>query len=319
MHEPIHDICAWERRGTLERIEAALGEENPHPKRIYLRINPAGIESQGCSSTPNVTRLSEAEQGDIAALASRLLRASKAVELVVVWCGDEPLCALDVIRNITNALRTVAAEHGSGIRATVVTGGELLDRRAAALLESCRVKRVRVAVTGPGDVFDKVMDNLRTPHRFVVEVCMKTNAENAEAAGLVRKRVEEVALESGNLLVFVDGDALEGCADENCADGVMTLEELGQVAVPILKRWGVARAWVFGSFAHGWANERSDIDMMAEMPPDVHLGYRYFDLRRELKEALGRKVELHLPPYKPNGDPFLNVMEQTRVLIYGDA
>ena len=319
MREPIHDICAWERRGTLERIEAALEEERPHPRRIYLRISPVSIYSRECSSTPSVTRLSEAEQGDIVALAGRLLDASKAVELGVVWCGDEPLCALDVIRNITDALRTVTAERGAGIRATVVTGGELLDRRAVALLESCRVKRVRVAVTGPGDVFDKVMDNLRTPYRFVVEVCMKTNEENAQAAGLVRKRVEEVALESGNPLVFVDADALEGCADENCADGVMTLEELGQVAAPILKRWGVARAWVFGSFAYGWANERSDIDMMAEMSPGVHLGYRYFDLRRELKEALGRKVELHLPPYKPEGDPFLNVMERTRVLIYGDA
>ena len=126
MREPIHDICAWERRDVLERIEAALEEERPHPRRIYLRISPVSIDSRECSSTPSVTRLSEAEQGDIVALAGRLLDASKAVELGVVWCGDEPLCALDVIRNITDALRTVTAERGAGIRATVVTGGELL-------------------------------------------------------------------------------------------------------------------------------------------------------------------------------------------------
>ncbi|MBR3159731.1 MAG: nucleotidyltransferase domain-containing protein [Atopobiaceae bacterium] len=187
------------------------------------------------------------------------------------------------------------------------------------MLADSRVKRVCVMIDGPGETFDQVMENLSRPCRLAVEVCMKVNARSPEEVALVRERVRAVAQKSGNSLEFVEADAFDGRGDELSVDDAMAPQVIGQIAAPIFKKWGVARAWVFGSFASGWAHARFDIDLMVDLLPGVHLGYRYFDFRRELKEAFGRKVELHLPPYKPEGNQFLNVMERTKVLIYEDG
>ena len=55
-----------------------------------------------------------------------------------------------------------------------------------------------------------------------------------------------------------------------------------------------------------------------EMPPGVVLGRSLFDLRRELKEAFGRKVDLHLPPNDAARTEYVRVLERTKVLIFDD-
>ena len=95
--------------------------------------------------------------------------------------------------------------------------------------------------------------------------------------------------------------------------------EVGRLAAPVLRKFGVARAWVYGSFALGRANANSDVDLIVEMPPGVVLGRSFFDLRRELKEAFGRTVDLHLPPNDAARPEYACVLERTKVLVFDES
>lgn len=75
----------------------------PRGQRVYLHVDPASVDTCGQSSEPIVTTMDAAAQDEVIALADRLLAASSPTELVLVWCGDEPLYAPSVMRNITRA------------------------------------------------------------------------------------------------------------------------------------------------------------------------------------------------------------------------
>jgi len=60
---------------------------------------------------------------------------------------------------------------------------------------------------------------------------------------------------------------------------------------PVLERFGIDRAYVFGSTCRGRANPQSDIDLYVE--PGV--GDLYWDFRRALEEAAGFPIDLYDP------------------------
>ena len=69
------------------------------------------------------------------------------------------------------------------------------------------------------------------------------------------------------------------------------VKEIRSKAVPILKRHGVVRAAVFGSFVRNETREGSDIDILVELSDEKSL-LDFVALKLELEEALGRKVDL---------------------------
>ena len=69
--------------------------------------------------------------------------------------------------------------------------------------------------------------------------------------------------------------------------------ELNQIKpkiVKILKKYGIKKAGIFGSYAHGAQKKRSDIDILI-LPPKG-MGIEFFGLNLELEEKLGKKVDL---------------------------
>lgn len=70
-----------------------------------------------------------------------------------------------------------------------------------------------------------------------------------------------------------------------------SLNQIKKVTTPILSRYGVTRAGIFGSFARNNANEQSDIDILVEIKNDLGL-FEFVRLKLELEKALGRKVDL---------------------------
>lgn len=82
------------------------------------------------------------------------------------------------------------------------------------------------------------------------------------------------------------------------------IELIRKKALPVLKRYGVRRAGLFGSVARGRAAHKSDIDLLVEiMKPISLLGFVKF--KHELEDVLGKSVDLvefsaikpHLQPY----------------------
>jgi predicted nucleotidyltransferase len=72
---------------------------------------------------------------------------------------------------------------------------------------------------------------------------------------------------------------------------IPTVAELKVIIAPILKRYGVRKAGIFGSFARGEARADSDLDLLVEPARDGPL-YKIIDLKIEIEEALSRKVDV---------------------------
>ncbi len=60
---------------------------------------------------------------------------------------------------------------------------------------------------------------------------------------------------------------------------------------PILKKYGVKRAGVFGSVVKGKTKKYSDVDILVEIKKDISL-LDFVGLKIELEEKLGKKVDL---------------------------
>ena len=76
----------------------------------------------------------------------------------------------------------------------------------------------------------------------------------------------------------------------------------------------VLKAYVFGSFARGDADEKSDIDLIVELQPNHAMGLAYVGMVLDLQDMFSRKVDLlssnALPPRLV---PYINKDKQ---LIY---
>ena len=69
------------------------------------------------------------------------------------------------------------------------------------------------------------------------------------------------------------------------------IQKIQQQIVPILKEAGVLRSSLFGSIARGEANEKSDIDILVDLPKGKSL-FDLADLQESLQSALGKKVDI---------------------------
>jgi predicted nucleotidyltransferase len=71
----------------------------------------------------------------------------------------------------------------------------------------------------------------------------------------------------------------------------MKIEKIKERILPILKKYNVKRAGMFGSMARAEARRDSDIDILVELPDDATL-FDLVGLKIELEERLKRKVDI---------------------------
>jgi predicted nucleotidyltransferase len=67
--------------------------------------------------------------------------------------------------------------------------------------------------------------------------------------------------------------------------------EIADRVLPILRRHGVSKASVFGSFARGEMGDQSDLDLLVQIDRDIGL-FEFLRIKLEVEETLGRKVDL---------------------------
>ncbi len=61
----------------------------------------------------------------------------------------------------------------------------------------------------------------------------------------------------------------------------------------IFSEYPVIKAYVFGSFARGDANESSDVDLLIDLDyVNLHSGMEFVSLKFDIEERLGRNVDL---------------------------
>lgn len=69
------------------------------------------------------------------------------------------------------------------------------------------------------------------------------------------------------------------------------VEKITATILPILRRYGVTRAGLFGSLVRDEMHEDSDIDLLVEISADLSL-LDMVGLKLEIEAALNRKVDL---------------------------
>jgi hypothetical protein len=74
-------------------------------------------------------------------------------------------------------------------------------------------------------------------------------------------------------------------------DTNVTIEQIRERILPLLKEAGVLRSSLFGSVVRGEQTEESDIDILIEFPKGKSL-IDLIDLEMKLEQTLGRKVDL---------------------------
>ena len=75
-------------------------------------------------------------------------------------------------------------------------------------------------------------------------------------------------------------------------ENVYTIDELRQIVVPLLDKYGMQEARLFGSYARGVADASSDIDLLLTGKP----GFRplaVYGLSADVMEATGKKVDVY--------------------------
>ena len=68
------------------------------------------------------------------------------------------------------------------------------------------------------------------------------------------------------------------------------MQNISDKIVPILSKYNIKKASVFGSYARGTNDEKSDIDLLIEPPESM--GVSVVRLKRDLEQALNKKVDL---------------------------
>ncbi len=69
------------------------------------------------------------------------------------------------------------------------------------------------------------------------------------------------------------------------------LEHLKEKILPILRRYGVTRAGLFGSQVRGDTSAGSDVDILVQLADEVSL-LDFVGLKQDLEEALQGKVDV---------------------------
>ncbi|MBU0459976.1 MAG: nucleotidyltransferase domain-containing protein [Nanoarchaeota archaeon] len=69
------------------------------------------------------------------------------------------------------------------------------------------------------------------------------------------------------------------------------IKEIQRKVVPLLKKYGVVRAGIFGSYARGEQKKKSDLDILVEIKKNLSL-LDVVGLQLDLQKKLKKKVDL---------------------------
>lgn len=72
----------------------------------------------------------------------------------------------------------------------------------------------------------------------------------------------------------------------------MSINQIKDKIIPILKKNGVKKAAVFGSYARGDYNKKSDVDILIEYASENKSYFDLIGLQLELEKKLRKKVDL---------------------------
>ena len=95
--------------------------------------------------------------------------------------------------------------------------------------------------------------------------------------------------------------------------GILTLDEIKSACNSVLSEYSVKYCVLFGSYAKGKANEKSDVDLLISTEVT---GLRFFGIAERLRNALKKKVDLLDLKQLPNNQDLLDEILKDGIRIY---
>ena len=95
---------------------------------------------------------------------------------------------------------------------------------------------------------------------------------------------------------------------------MLTIEQIKSIVSRIGEKYGIKKAYLFGSYARGNANENSDVDLIIDRG-DVRTYKDYFHFCEELRDSLGVDVDITAEEWMLPG--FFDLIKNDRILLYG--
>ena len=93
---------------------------------------------------------------------------------------------------------------------------------------------------------------------------------------------------------------------------MLSIPIIKECIAPVCKKYHIKKAYLFGSYARGEANEKSDVDLRIE--GDIKSFFMLGGIYSDLEDALGRKIDLLSK--LPDSDKFKENLQRDEVLLY---
>ena len=94
---------------------------------------------------------------------------------------------------------------------------------------------------------------------------------------------------------------------------ILSVDEIRKSIIPICQRYGVNRAYLFGSYSRNEATENSDVDIRIEKGRLRGL-FALSGFRLDIVEALQKEVDV--VSQRPDTQEFLDNLKRDEVLLY---
>ncbi|MBR3746074.1 MAG: nucleotidyltransferase domain-containing protein [Selenomonadaceae bacterium] len=100
-------------------------------------------------------------------------------------------------------------------------------------------------------------------------------------------------------------------------DKIYTIDEIRDKVIPLAKKYGVRRMWLFGSYARGDADAQSDVDFLVDSAKNLRGMFAYTGLIQDLENELGCHVDLISEGISDKN--FLAEIQKDEVLLYEET
>ncbi len=96
--------------------------------------------------------------------------------------------------------------------------------------------------------------------------------------------------------------------------GILTLDAIKEICSEVFSNYEVKYCYLFGSYAKGKATEKSDVDLLIEMPIN---GLQFYEIIELLREKLKKKVDLLDVGQLNNNTALVQEILRDGIRIYG--
>jgi predicted nucleotidyltransferase/DNA-binding XRE family transcriptional regulator len=144
-----------------------------------------------------------------------------------------------------------------------------------------------------------------------------TQIEAAKACGVSRRTYQ--TYEENTILNDTYKELIKKIDELGVFDGcnyVLNLKYIKHICKQLFKEKypEIRSAYLFGSYARGEANGKSDVDILVVCPP---MGMKFYGIVAELEESLHKTIDLHTHRQLVNNEKFLEEILNEGIKIYG--